>query len=301
MAKFLTTSGTSHFIEEIIRTAKRKLILVSPYLKISKTLHERLADATNRGVEIVVVYGKDELKPNERNALAKLSGLRLYYLENLHAKCYMNEASVIISSMNMYEFSEKNNREMGVFVEKAQDIDLYREAFGEVESILNASEESLLQVAARKPYQSKKSSSSKAAKQAKGYCIRCESRIDFDASKPLCLSCFDSWSKWSNPDYVEDFCHSCGEFNDTTFAEPICTDCTGEASAKEFTNYLSANQLAKQSEKGVSDILARSEAQGLSKNGKPTAKGKEKGVLIRRYMGNDYLVFPGQLHVALLN
>ena len=76
MAKFLTTSGTSHFIEEIIRTAKRKLILVSPYLKISKTLHERLADATNRGVEIVVVYGKDELKPNERNALAKLSGLR---------------------------------------------------------------------------------------------------------------------------------------------------------------------------------------------------------------------------------
>jgi hypothetical protein len=301
MAKFLTTKGISHNLEEIIKKAERKLILVSPYLKISKALHERLADATNRGVEIVVVYGKDELKPNERNGLAKLSGLRLYYCEDLHAKCYMNEASVIITSMNMYEFSEQRNREMGVFVEKEQDVELYLQAFEEVQSILNASEESLLQVAARKPYQSKKSTSSKPAKKAMGYCIRCETRIVFDASKPLCLSCFDSWSKWSNPDYVEDFCHSCGEFNDTSFAEPICSDCTSATSAEEFSNYLSANQLAKQSEKEVSGILARSEAEGLSKNGKPTAKGKDNGVQFRRYMGNDYLVFPGHLHAALLN
>jgi len=67
MAEFLTTSGTSHHIENIIMEAKQKLLLVSPYLKLSKTLHERLKDASERGVKIKIIYGKDELKPNESN------------------------------------------------------------------------------------------------------------------------------------------------------------------------------------------------------------------------------------------
>jgi hypothetical protein len=37
MAEFLTTTGISHKIENIILNAKKNLILVSPYLKISKT------------------------------------------------------------------------------------------------------------------------------------------------------------------------------------------------------------------------------------------------------------------------
>ncbi len=63
MAEFLTTSGTSHHIENIIIDAKTKLVLVSPYLQISKTFYERLKDASNKGVQIKIIYGKDELKP----------------------------------------------------------------------------------------------------------------------------------------------------------------------------------------------------------------------------------------------
>lgn len=116
MAEFLTTSGTSHELENIIIDSKKKLTLVSPYLQLSKTFHQRLKDASNRGVKIVIIYGKDELKPNERNSLAELRNVELYYFENLHAKCYFNEDRMIITSMNMYEFSEKNNREMGVLI-----------------------------------------------------------------------------------------------------------------------------------------------------------------------------------------
>lgn len=120
MAEFLTTNGTSYNIENIIIDAKSKLILVSPYLQISKTFYERLKDASNKNVSIKIIYGKDELKPNERNSLAELKNVELYFFENLHAKCYFNETKMVITSMNMYEFSEKNNREMGVLIDVIQ-------------------------------------------------------------------------------------------------------------------------------------------------------------------------------------
>ncbi len=117
MADFLTTSGTSHHIENIIMDAKAKLVLVSPYLKLSKTFFERLKDASGKGVSIKIVYGKDELKPNERNSLAELKNAELFYFQNLHAKCFFNESKMVITSMNMYEFSEKTNREMGILID----------------------------------------------------------------------------------------------------------------------------------------------------------------------------------------
>lgn len=116
MAEFLTTNGTSYNIENIIIEAKNRLVLISPYLQLSKTFYERLKDATNRNVKVTIVYGKDELKPNEKNSLAELKNVELKYFQNLHAKCYLNESKMVITSMNMYEFSEKTNREMGVLL-----------------------------------------------------------------------------------------------------------------------------------------------------------------------------------------
>lgn len=77
MAEFLTTNGTSYQIEKIIIEAKTKLVLVSPYLQLSKTFYERLKDASNKKVSIKIIYGKDDLKPNERNSLAELKGVEL--------------------------------------------------------------------------------------------------------------------------------------------------------------------------------------------------------------------------------
>ena len=128
MAEFLTTNGISYQIENIIIDAKSKLFLVSPFLQLSKTLFERLKDASNKGVKIKIIYGKDDLKPNEKNSLAELTNVELYYFQNLHAKSYFNEFKMVITSMNMYEFSEKNNREMGVLIDAVNDKLLYEKA-----------------------------------------------------------------------------------------------------------------------------------------------------------------------------
>lgn len=228
MAEFLTTNGTSYHIENIILDAKSKLILVSPYLQISKTLFERLKDASNRKVMITIVYGKDELKPNERNSLSQIGNLELYYFDNLHAKCYFNETTMVITSMNMYEFSEKNNREMGVLINSQTDATLYSKATSETQSIIQSAE--------RIFFTSTKGSTNKSAhanlpkkKTDRGYCIRCEDRISFDPNRPLCENCYSTWVVYGNADYEESVCHKCGEYNPTSMRAPQCYSCYQES------------------------------------------------------------------------
>jgi hypothetical protein len=229
MAEFLTTSGTAHHVENIIIEAKNNLTLVSPYLKLSKTLFERLKDASERGVNIKIIYGKDDLKPNEKNSLAELKS-QLLYFENLHAKCYFNDQKMVITSMNMYEFSEKTNREMGVLIDKQTDGPLYDKAYAEVQSIIKSAEiipnKKIERKFAVNEHKTDKASSNKSTfAPVVGYCIRCESRINFDPFKPYCPNCYSVWAEYSNPVYEENVCHCCGEFEVTTMEKPVCYSC----------------------------------------------------------------------------
>lgn len=226
MAEFLTTNGTSYHIENIIIGAEKKLVLVSPYLQISKTFYERLKDASNKNVEIKIIFGKDELKPNEKNSLAELKNLELLFFENLHAKCYFNEKEMVITSMNMYEFSEKNNREMGVFITRQNDKNIFEKAVNETHSIIQSSEIIQLAKTKRKLFENKSSlNETIKRKPTRGYCIRCEERVQYDTEKPYCWNCFSIWSQFENPDYEENVCHSCGEFESTSMNKPECYDC----------------------------------------------------------------------------
>lgn len=229
MADFLTTNGTSYNIENIIIEAKKTLVLVSPYLQLSKTFYERLKDASNKNVSIKIIYGKDELKPNERNSLADLKDVELFFFENLHAKCYYNESKMVITSMNMYEFSEKNNREMGVLIEKSKDPELFEKAINETNSIIQSAEQIALNRSKRPLFkENKKQIEHKQAKSVKivrGYCIRCEKRIDFDPSRPFCGDCFSTWVQFENADFPESVCHHCGEYEETSMRKPMCYDC----------------------------------------------------------------------------
>jgi hypothetical protein len=62
----------------------------------------------------------------------------------------------------------------------------------------------------------------------RGYCIRCEERIDFKPTKPYCGSCFSTWAQYENPDYVENVCHLCGEYEETSMNKPLDYDCFKE-------------------------------------------------------------------------
>jgi hypothetical protein len=257
MSEFLTTHGVAHHIEEIIRTAEHWLFLVSPFLQLSQPLYQRLQDADRRGVRTVIVYGKSELKAEETKRLQALKNLSVYYCANLHAKCYFNQNCMVISSMNMYEFSEKNNREMGILFRTTADADVARVALDEVLSILAASERkwgaeydptwlrldaagTAVTAAPDWPRPSVQTSPAREHPGASspvlhrtriphrptaGYCIRCGEMVGHDVDYPLCDECYPEWAVYRNLEYVERFCHTCGGRSRTSYARPECSEC----------------------------------------------------------------------------
>ena len=137
MAKFLTTNGNTYQIEQIITSAKEYLVLVTPYLQLDNNFYTRLQEANQKGISITLIYGKNELAHKEYDKLMTMLNLKIYYHKDLHAKCYHNENQMVITSMNLYEYSMRNNREMGIYIEKENDKTLFDDTIQEINFIKN--------------------------------------------------------------------------------------------------------------------------------------------------------------------
>lgn len=141
MAKFLNTSATNYFLEELIKDAKDRLVLVSPFLKLNDRIKELLSDKNRLKIDVRIVYGKSELQPLEIDWLRGQTYIRTSFCKNLHAKCYLNEELCIITSLNLYEFSQVNNNEMGILIRRSEDAQLYKDAYEEAQRIIRISDE----------------------------------------------------------------------------------------------------------------------------------------------------------------
>ncbi len=140
MAKFLNTSGTNYYLEEMIKSTCERLIIISPFLKFNDRIKELLLDKDRMKIDVRLVYGKSELAPSEINWLKSLEFVRTSFCQNLHAKCYVNEQAAIITSMNLYDFSQQNNNEMGVYIVRDEDGDLYKDTYEEAQRLIRVSE-----------------------------------------------------------------------------------------------------------------------------------------------------------------
>jgi phosphatidylserine/phosphatidylglycerophosphate/cardiolipin synthase-like enzyme len=132
MAKVLSTTGISYKIEEIIKGAEKSIWLVSPYLKFDDRIKELIKSKTMMGIRVTVVYGKKDINQKEKEWLDSLENVVLRFKQNLHAKCYMNENECIITSMNLYGYSQRNNLELGVGISREDDAILYKDTVKEV-------------------------------------------------------------------------------------------------------------------------------------------------------------------------
>ena len=100
--------------------------------------------------------------------------------------------------MNMYDFSEKNNREMGIFIERLNDKGLFEKAVAEAHSIKESSKSISLEQIPRIPaYNSVKPKLATdkivTIKKDSGFCIRCKKQIPYNSDKPYCKECFSIW------------------------------------------------------------------------------------------------------------
>lgn len=143
MAKFLTTIDIAAQLRELIIGADKTLYLVSPYLQISKDFQELLISREKNKKETVIIYGKNELTPDQLKFLTSMRYVYLKFYENLHAKCYMNDTKLIITSLNFYEYSMINNKEMGVLYDTTNpdDNEIYSKALEYVKLIEDNSDD----------------------------------------------------------------------------------------------------------------------------------------------------------------
>ena len=227
MAKFLNTRKAIAAIEELIKNAGERLILVSPYLKLSKDFKELLEFRNNNDKITTVIFGKQELKPDEMKFLQSLRFVILKFNEDLHAKCYLNDKQMIITSLNLYEFSMANNKEMGVLIDldDSNDNSLYDEALKEIEYIDKTSQKFKFNI---HPSNEEINLPHKSNKNGDGHCIRCGTNIKMDPKHPYCLADYQIWKKFEDEDYLEKtgVCHICGKPNASSMGKPVCMVCS---------------------------------------------------------------------------
>jgi hypothetical protein len=154
MAEFLNTQKLRDYLSKIIETSEKELVIISPYIQTTDSFIELLKNAEKRGVETTLIYREKEVKDFEKNKFKNIDNLNLLHHPNIHCKLYYNEKYLIICSMNLYDYSQRNNREMGVLFRRTDedatswsdykfskdDESIFQDAIAEIKSIINGSE-----------------------------------------------------------------------------------------------------------------------------------------------------------------
>ena len=121
MAEFVKGSKLNSEIESLFENATKSIVIISPYIKLHSRFIEILkCKKEDPNIEITIVFGKNEKKIYESineedvNFLAEFPNISIKYEPRLHAKYYSNETTSILSSMNLYDYSQNNNIEFGI-------------------------------------------------------------------------------------------------------------------------------------------------------------------------------------------
>ena len=121
MADFLTMKKLEDKITDIIFQAKQSLLVLSPYIKLDDYFKKLFSNhIKNPQVHIIIVFGKNEdnkgksLRKEDFEFFKEFPNITILYLKDLHAKYYANEAEGIVTSINLHDYSFKNNIEFGI-------------------------------------------------------------------------------------------------------------------------------------------------------------------------------------------
>lgn len=105
---FIPVMEISGKIMTLIEDAEKELIIVSPYVDIKNwdKLKRCLKNAIERKVEITF-YVRENVK-QDLEPIRQLN-VKIVFVKDLHAKIYLNDTYGIVSSQNLYQYSDINS------------------------------------------------------------------------------------------------------------------------------------------------------------------------------------------------
>jgi hypothetical protein len=126
MSKFITGKKLEDAIYDIIWETESQLLIVSPFIKLDNYFKELFnKHENNPKINLILVFGKNEkavqksMSKIDFDYFKKFPNVSIIYVPNLHAKYYGNEKQGVITSINLYDYSFKNNIEFGVYSEQS--------------------------------------------------------------------------------------------------------------------------------------------------------------------------------------
>ncbi|MBU0712540.1 hypothetical protein KKA87_11590 [bacterium] len=192
-------------VEEIVTESKRYLYIVSPYISPGNLLVELILKAAKSGIKVTVIHHSSQLSnPDLLIFLRRLIevGGEMYHHPKIHAKIYMNESSVLITSMNLITSSFDNSFESGIYTSYYS---IRKECTNYIKNTILDSD--LIKKTIEEDFNIKT-----------GYCIRTGVEIPFNSLKPVEYKAYLSSGQNRNGKY----CHFCGEKADTSVLDPFC-------------------------------------------------------------------------------
>jgi hypothetical protein len=137
MSSFITTAKISSLIETIIKESEDFIILISPFLQIHSRLKKLIERKLKTSKVSICFVCRNNIPLDEKIWIQTLdSKVTIVFHDNLHAKCYLNEKSAIVTSINLYEYSMINNIEFGVHFTLSNDLNNYYEIIEETNSLI---------------------------------------------------------------------------------------------------------------------------------------------------------------------
>ncbi|MBM3945607.1 MAG: hypothetical protein FJ317_09010, partial [SAR202 cluster bacterium] len=107
-----TDDRVASAVLDVIRNAERYVVLVSPYNQFWDHLRDDLRLAVRRNVQVTLIYREDQ-PATDIDWVGSL-GVTVYGVGRLHAKIFMNESVLLVTSMNLLETSSKNSKEIAI-------------------------------------------------------------------------------------------------------------------------------------------------------------------------------------------
>jgi phosphatidylserine/phosphatidylglycerophosphate/cardiolipin synthase-like enzyme len=215
---------------QVIRSATKYITFVTPYVDLWMHLKDAMREAIDKGVDITFFIREGENRQRPEDLKWLRDNVKVYEVPYLHAKIYLNETTVLVSSMNITESSTRNSKEFAMIVRRQDDAKVFTEYVSRLigKAAVAQTARPVRNYASgpvEKATLTQSSRSSERQTSKDGYCIRSRDKIPFDTEKPLCADCFSKWNKYHDEDYAEKYCHSCGKSAKTTFAKPLCMTC----------------------------------------------------------------------------
>ncbi|RZJ36612.1 MAG: hypothetical protein EOO51_00405 [Flavobacterium sp.] len=266
MAKFITGNALNLEIEKLLENGEKRIILISPFIKLHNRYEAALKSKLNKpNTEIIVVFGKNadalqkSMQYEDFKFFKNFPNIEIRHEKNLHAKYYANENTAVLTSMNLYSYSQDHNIEAGVsinvssFTSVAANLlvngitdKVDEDAWNYFSRVIKQSDllyekkpvfekqylglktnykESIVKKDVLSAFFEKLNPPKTTNSQTihLGFCIRTGVEIPFNLDCPFSETAFKSWSKFQNQVYEENYCHFSGEpsFGDTSMMKPI--------------------------------------------------------------------------------